>query len=86
MRTDWTALIRNEREQIERECALIRQEREVFLMRADGASVVETAMKLHMSESTVKRKSARVRRKIERLRAMQRRKTREESEPEQARP
>lgn len=38
MRTDWTALIRNEREQIERECALIRQEREVFLMRPAARS------------------------------------------------
>lgn len=63
--------IRAEREEILRECGFTPRERAVFEARADGESVVQTSMRLHMSETTVKRDSARVRAKI--ARAMHRR-------------
>lgn len=58
--------IRSEREEIIEACALSERERAVFEARADGASVVQTSMRLHLSEATVKRDTARVRAKIAR--------------------
>lgn len=73
--------IRCEREEIIRECGFTARERAVFEARADGDSVVQTSMRLHMSETTVKRDSARVRAKI--ARAMHRRRPEAGQEREQ---
>lgn len=69
-----------EREEILRECGFTPRERAVFEARADGDSIVQTSMRLHMSETTIKRDSARVRAKI--ARAMHRRRPEGEQELE----
>lgn len=59
-------LVRAERDEIIADCALTERERAVFEARADGAGVVQASMRLHLSEATVKRDTARVRAKIAR--------------------
>lgn len=73
--------IRSEREEIIRECGFTSRERAVFEARADGDSVIQTSMRLNMSEATVKRDSARVCAKI--ARAMHHRRPETEHERSQ---
>ena len=59
-------LIAAERDDLIRACNFTGRERAVFERRAQGASVIETSMEMHVSEATVKRDSFRVRDKIRR--------------------
>ena len=59
-------LIDAERDDLIRACNFTGRERAVFERRAQGASVIETSMEMHVSEATVKRDSFRVRDKIRR--------------------
>ena len=59
-------LIAAERDDLIRACNFTGRERAVFERRAQGASVIETSMEMHVSEATIKRDSFRVRDKIRR--------------------
>ena len=59
-------LIAAERDDLIRACNFTGRERAVFERRAQGASVIETSMEMHVSEATIKRDSLRVRDKIRR--------------------
>lgn len=53
-----------ERQRIAEACGLTEEERLVFEARARTDSVVQTSLRLHMSDRTVKRRSASIARKI----------------------
>lgn len=55
-----------ERRRIAEECGLTEEEARVFDMRARTDSVIATAMRLNMSDRTVKRRSASIARKLAR--------------------
>lgn len=59
-------LIAAEKDDLIRACNFTGRERAVFERRAQGASVIETSMEMHVSEATIKRDSFRVRDKIRR--------------------
>ena len=59
-------LIAAERDDLIRAWNFTGRERAVFERRAQGASVIETSMEMHVSEATIKRDSFRVRDKIRR--------------------
>lgn len=59
-------LIAAERDDLIRACNFTGRERAVFERRAQGASVIETSIEMHVSEATIKRDSFRVRDKIRR--------------------
>ena len=59
-------LIAAERDDLIRACNFTGRERAVFERRAQGVSVIETSMEMHVSEATIKRDSFRVRDKIRR--------------------
>lgn len=56
----------DERRRIEEACGLTEEEARVFEARARSDSVVQTSLRLHMSDRTVKRRSASIARKIAR--------------------
>lgn len=65
-RSSLSGFIRAEQDQIVRDCGFTAREEQIFLMRARGASVVETSLALNYSERTIERDSRSVRRKIAR--------------------
>lgn len=64
-RFDFTVYLVDERDEITR--SLTQDEAAVFAHRAHGESVIQTSLALCQSERTVKRRSASVVRKIEKL-------------------
>lgn len=56
----------DERRRIAEACGLTEEEARVFEVRARSDSVVQTSLRLHMSDRTVKRRSASIARKIAR--------------------
>lgn len=77
-RTKLTGYIREEQEELIRECGFTEREESIFRMRARNASVIETSLALNLSDRTVERDSGSIRRKIARVQHRRREMSRQE--------